>query len=411
MSSKHVKEKNIKKSKGQELTLLVSRIGLALPHCSKFIQWTESEKTTHTLHFTSWTTLIFSMIIPSFLFLVLNFDGSLVPPSVKSSRKPIATCAAAIASDEGQTLALGVKRIRNSVTSADVEYEGLILGIRWLVDHICRGEFMYGSDSTICIRGDCKTVIDQMNSKSFPRKQRLYYNEASDLIKYLRNDYEISFEHVLRENNALCDASCSVLQNVLLLHQIQKFTSDIQRLESSYVVNPLNLSKKKLFKTKESIIGPTVHSLQEIPFLFQPYYLCQLGALTWTKNDFIGLRVIGETMLEQVKVWRKLKNSWKDGVLYKIEILGDLFVHASLTSLKLNNEATQYFDVLSRKYNMKHQHYNLSDEILKVQKLLPFIDIENEHVYDSSLLNKLHTTVLDHDDNRNLEDVWWITEI
>jgi ribonuclease HI len=341
---------------------------------------------------------------------VLNFDGSLVPPSVKSSRKPIATCAAAIASDEGQTLALGVKRIRNSVTSADVEYEGLILGIRWLVDHICRGEFMYGSDSTICIRGDCKTVIDQMNSKSFPRKQRLYYNEASDLIKYLRNDYEISFEHVLRENNALCDASCSVLQNVLLLHQIQKFTSDIQRLESSYIVNPLNLSKKKLLKTKESIIGPTVHSLQEIPFLFQPYYLCQLGALTWTKNDFIGLRVIGETMLEQVKVWRKLKNSWKDGVLYKIEILGDLFVHASLTSLKLNNEATQYFDVLSRKYNMKHQHYNLSDEILKVQKLLPFIDIENEHVYDSSLLNKLHTTVLDHDD-RNLEDVWWITEI
>ncbi len=115
---------------------------------------------------------------------------------------------------------MGVKRIRNSVTSADVEYEGLKLGIKWLVDHISGGRFMFGSDSTIYIRGDCKTVIDQMNSKSFPRKQRQHYNEASGLIQHLKKGYEISFEHVSREN-----------------------------------------------KTNESVVRPLVESLKDFPFI------------------------------------------------------------------------------------------------------------------------------------------------
>jgi ribonuclease HI len=343
---------------------------------------------------------------------VLYFDGSLVPPSFKSSRKPIATCTAAITSDEGQILALGVKRIQESFTSADVEYEGLILGMKWLVDRIFSGEFISASDSTIRIRGDCKTVIDQMNLKSFPRKQRQYYNEASDLIKYLRDYYEIYFEHVLRENNVLCDASCSVLQNVLLLQQIEKYRLDIQRLESSYVIHPLTkLSKKKLLKTKESVISPILHRLQDIPFMFQPYYLCQLCALTLAKNDFIGLRVIGETILEQIKVWKMWNDSWKGEIPQKIEFLGYLSIHSSLTGLNLNNEAAQYFDGMSRKYDMKHETYNLSDEIAKVQNLVPStIDMSNQMFdYNSSILNNLHTTILNRD-HTNIQDVWWMIE-
>ena len=347
-----------------------------------------------------------NMIITQFLLLVLHFDGSLVPATFMSSRKPMATCAAAIAS-EGQILALGVKRIRNSVTSADVEYEGLKLGIKWLVDHISSDRFMFGSDSTIYIRGDCKTVIDQMNSKSFPRKQRQHYNEASDLIQHLKKGYEVSFEHVSRENNVLCDASCSVLQNVLLSQQVQRYTLDIQQLESSYVVNPLRLSKKKLLKTNESVIRPLVESLKDFPFSFQPYYLCELCALTWAKNDYVGLRVIGETILEQIKVWKLRKESWKDETLQKMEFLGDLSVHSGLQGLKLNMEATQYFDSMCRKYDLKQRQYDLSKEILDMQQLVPSIDVNNMiPTYNSTLLNHLHTILLEHDD-ANIEDVWW----
>lgn len=70
-------------------------------------------------------------------------------------------------------------------------------------------------------------------------------------------------------------------------------------------------------------------------------------------------------------------------------------------------EATQYFDSMCRKYDLKQRQYDLSKEILDMQQLVPSIDVSNMiPTYNSTLLNHLHTILLEHDD-ANIEDVWW----
>jgi ribonuclease HI len=114
--------------------------------------------------------------------LILHFDGSF------HKHSGVASCAAAIFLDDGTTLVgLGGSQIESSslvTTSAEIEYEGLILGLRWLLLLQNQHQSVKATQS-LTIRGDCLTIINQLRGTSRPRKLESKYREASILLQQL----------------------------------------------------------------------------------------------------------------------------------------------------------------------------------------------------------------------------------
>lgn len=190
--------------------------------------------------------------------LILQFDGSLCPPrdpiqgftyspivfaSDYSNTKQVvgidklASCSASISlqfshdnEQEERLVAFGGSCIPifPGITSADTEYDGLLLGLTWLVNAVSsdqeyeyelkgmmnNNEHQILYPTTLIIRGDCKGVIDQLKSRSVPRKMEEKYLLAMDRIQTLRETYAtICFEHVPRADNCFCDALCKFITN------------------------------------------------------------------------------------------------------------------------------------------------------------------------------------------------------
>lgn len=114
--------------------------------------------------------------------LILHFDGSFHKYSGAAS------CAAAIFLDDGTTLVgLGGSQIESSsllTTSAEIEYEGLILGLKWLLLLHSPHQSVKVIQS-LTIRGDCLTIINQLRGTSRPRKLESKYKQASFLLQQL----------------------------------------------------------------------------------------------------------------------------------------------------------------------------------------------------------------------------------
>ena len=195
--------------------------------------------------------------ISSIAMIILQFDGSLRPPrdpqpgftysskvigsGILDGSEKLASCSSSIlsSSDGGddQLIALCGRYIPNeiSMTSADTEYDGLLLGLDWLVNELSINqsnvyELMDNTNKTkLIIRGDCKAVIDQINYKSIPRKMDSKYNLAMEKIESIKDLYStyhqrstdvsvssvlsVSLEHMPREYNTLCDAICKIVIN------------------------------------------------------------------------------------------------------------------------------------------------------------------------------------------------------
>ncbi len=168
--------------------------------------------------------------------LVLEFDGSWRP----SPRDPIpgfqtadssfsSTTASASAAlfrsdvdDDGNSVveerlfAIGAKSLSDTQTSADAEYEGLLMGLDQLATVLVSDDVL-GEHHELIIRGDCKAVIDQLSSRSNPRKTEIYYKQAIEKIQHIRECSSVtkfSFELVPRESNTLCDTLCKLVLNV-----------------------------------------------------------------------------------------------------------------------------------------------------------------------------------------------------
>mmetsp|Transcript_3260 Transcript_3260/g.8313 ORF Transcript_3260/g.8313 Transcript_3260/m.8313 type:complete len:445 (+) Transcript_3260:53-1387(+) len=212
------------------------------------------------------------------LTVILRFDGSLRPPRdpipgfTYSSNvfttnpligsEKLASCSATISASLNSScdndrnerdIALGGTYLPNTpgITSADTEYEGLLLGLEWLVnafssDASTLNEWKSRSeDPKLIIRGDCKTVIDQLQSRSIPRKMEGKYNLALDRIETLKSlhaeyhhaDASISkvlsvhFEHIPREDNYFCDAICKLVINQKQANIVESINNLIQREE------------------------------------------------------------------------------------------------------------------------------------------------------------------------------------
>ena len=174
--------------------------------------------------------------------LVLHFDGSL------SQANRSASCGAAVFLDDHDTLiAIGSKKLNDSSyssTSAEAEYEGIIFGLRWILNAMSipsRGLIPAGP-TELTIKGDCKTVVKQLAGTSNPRKLERKHEEAVSLLDEIKakrkesenGELQIMIEWVprglpqqkvvdfiARETNALSErkelqlAECAIFENSL----------------------------------------------------------------------------------------------------------------------------------------------------------------------------------------------------
>mmetsp|Transcript_12644 Transcript_12644/g.18997 ORF Transcript_12644/g.18997 Transcript_12644/m.18997 type:complete len:417 (+) Transcript_12644:55-1305(+) len=174
---------------------------------------------------------------------ILNFDGSWQPSTISTNKQPSASCAAVISRRRGDVegsvvndndgLALGAKVLHNCPSSAHSEYEGLILGLKYLVnedhqhpatnEHIASSLQQQNSNDTLIVRGDCKTVVTQLTGAAIPRILMDQYNEANALLEILCGRFGcIRYELVDRSENRLSDA---LAREVLKI--VQSFTYSI----------------------------------------------------------------------------------------------------------------------------------------------------------------------------------------
>ena len=300
----------------------------------------------------------------------LQFDGCLRPPrdpGFPTISRRMAVCAACIGkvhhacnndsndcndnerysefhNDHEMTvipLAVGAMELPVSIetTSQHAEYEGLLLGLEWLVEFIsCQNrneKNMFDEDFTgdddgevgkiplqqrgqnarvlLTIEGDCKTVIDQLSGKSIPRKLESLHQRAERLLDELGSMHiittdsdihsnvdgrsEAEYRHIPRSQNSISDSLCNNLMTIISakswissIHQLEEAENQImeQQLSSSQV----STASSSLSEIFEAVTRNTKYSLQ--PPLYQ--IVANLAVKT---EDYKLLVNIGERLIEE----------------------------------------------------------------------------------------------------------------
>ena len=210
---------------------------------------------------------------------VLRFDGSL-RTNPFSSGAVAASCAAAVLHNNDQSIhAVGGRSLSTNVvpglTSGEAEYFGLLLGLECIsnalqeqgdqvigIDKLWRQEITLddvASAPALTIRGDCKTVIDHCQGCAVPRKLRPQYEMTIQQIEDIQNHVRVglgkellvSFEHVKRENNELCDAMCKLITRCKeegIVSSIERGIDEARVIAvSSTIALPNALKKRRKF--------------------------------------------------------------------------------------------------------------------------------------------------------------------
>ena len=340
------------------------------------------------------------------LVILLQFDGSLRPPRdynkfcLLDDSQKLASCSATISLQQHsgvvggeRMIAIGGKFIQNEpfITSADTEYEGLILGLDWLVDELssestdmlnegCRlGDGEHLSADTLIIRGDCKSVIDQINSRSIPRKMQTKYNLAMDKIDSIKQLYaeryyhrtmhenlgttnhndmlSVHLEHVQREYNTFCDAICKLIINKKQADLVVSIQDLIQLGEEDILYNNLNYNNTRINhikkKRKKSNIQPkSSYFLQAVDEICDNPHLCNSSrialACVLTKTcihskDSAILDRLSSFILNMSRKWSKVYYAENDGDTVGRDILRKV-------SIDCGKLSKQFTDATSRLY-------------------------------------------------------------
>lgn len=204
--------------------------------------------------------------------LIIEFDGSWRPsprdPAPGFRSAPVQACSASssaalfLKEDESSAderlLAMGAKSLSGPLTSADAEYEGLLMGLEHLESLLLYHD-SYAMEQQLIIRGDCKAVIDQLNSRSNPRKTEGYYTMAMEKIKRLRDRSSvIEIEHVGRENNILCDTLSKLVLNIEQTRVVESVQDVICMGEADSITKQITYTTNNVRKrsTKKKLFVP-----------------------------------------------------------------------------------------------------------------------------------------------------------
>lgn len=345
--------------------------------------------------------------------LVLYFDGSLrkapdpnkdiVSSTLSSKLLPFATCSSAILDGtDGGIIALAAKEVtadKPDITSADVEYEGLLLGLHCLF-HVMeeKPEFQRGN---VCVRGDCKTVIDQLKGRSHPRKQRLYHQSCQDIIRKLVDTHEVklTFQHVQREYNELCDGMCSIITTYLQDRAIENILVMLEAVKVDYVPVALPKNPKKRALSIDTPFARVIHEVSKIsghvPFSVRPYLLCEIYHASHGLGDQVAVRLVGLAMHEisrQLQQQRHNRREESCAFSQRLGLIGMKLCHGSMLAMNLEREAQKVAKILMHEFDepchavteedmkvfQSHFHFacetNKAALIQNIQKLAP-----NEH--------------------------------
>ncbi|KAL7489567.1 hypothetical protein ACHAW6_015234 [Cyclotella cf. meneghiniana] len=305
------------------------------------------------------------VITVSILSLVLYFDGSLRPPrdpipgftrhtaSFQDIDK-IASCSAAILIEphksfdggggysrnsdvcNARVLAVGGKllQLTPGMTSADAEYDGLLLGLEQLYSYLSNDENlnarMFNSvDPLLIIRGDCKAIIDQFNGRSTPRKLDLKYNIAKRRIRSIKDLHftrankedspqctkmlSISFEHIQRDNNDLCDAICNLSVNQWQRYSVASIYDSVRMGEAQASLetgNPASKSKRKPTNNPHfrKAFGDicNVDSSLKLCHSSQLALACELAMAAIQQRDFTILVELADFFLIMSRRWTRI---------------------------------------------------------------------------------------------------------
>ena len=237
--------------------------------------------------------MVSSLIHVPIVAVILRFDGSLRGVNTCDTA---ASCASALLRNNDQPIAVGGRSISvlPNLSSGEAEYHGLILGLEFLeewihhsatsgkLDNLIEEENDDGGDGdskacAITILGDCKTVIDHLNGVAAPRKLKQKYDEAVSHIveikKHLREtfgrNFHITFTHVPRRDNVLCDALCGIVMSYQKKQLLSKMEHAITegRLKSVDSTKKFLLpkSKKSRFNFRKTHFAHAISTCSSLP--------------------------------------------------------------------------------------------------------------------------------------------------
>jgi ribonuclease HI len=264
--------------------------------------------------------------LSSFIVILLQFDGSLRPPrdpGFHTLESRMASCASNILISEEagcakKTTLLNDTHVRSlpfavggrslpleiGMTSAHVEYEGLLLGLEWLCEQekLPRGD---SSDETpiLIIQGDCKTVIDQLTGRSIPRKLQIPHERAMNRIEQLKRERgtKVRYEHIPRGKNSICDGVGGTIMNMRAWMAMQDVWAELHNVgmtetppkPSSSTSSPLGYILSKYFQSLPSLIR----------YSSRPRIYIKIATLSELTNDFETLRKVGDILAGEAKFW------------------------------------------------------------------------------------------------------------
>lgn len=212
----------------------------------------------------------------------MQFDGSLRPP--RDSGFPtqklgrLASCSAALLMDD-RIVAVGGRTLPlfPGMTSADAEFEGLLMGLEFLCS-----DNKYDEEKLV-VQGDCKVVIDLMNQQARPRKLESKYDAAVTCLGRLRVA-DVDFQHIMRESNGLCDSVCGQVIEMAVEQAFLQLSADAEHSVGDTLDR---------YFGKRSII----------PFSqrLHPYY--RMVERAREDGDGLGLQQLGLQLESDVKQW------------------------------------------------------------------------------------------------------------
>jgi len=371
--------------------------------------------------------------------LILQFDGSLRNPStlrpnesvrprhLLSPSSPMASCAAALLQEDGRTVhSLGGKPLsttHHTITSADAEYEGLLLGLNHIL-YLCENSLLPHSDRNgdsnddavedggidvsdesttttirILVQGDCKTVVDHLNRRAVPRRQRGFYDEARGLIDRIQSvtaaegRYPVTFRfrHIPREENSLCDLLCRMVIDVIqkkAMTDVRRKTKELVEASArdAYAGDNRNTIKLPTSKKKRLMLDKTPFAVplgylsndggSYVPLYLRPALVCDIACAAISVHDPVAVRLCGHTIIQEANLWQRLYKKELTGAC-DLDNLGRLLDYMALFHMQLYREADEIWrrldvgvDRVERGDDMYLLCTRVVDELRRVQSLV-----------------------------------------
>jgi ribonuclease HI len=269
-----------------------------------------------------WRCVVFVVTIGSVpacsLMIRLQFDGSLRKPTdvgaptAMLGQMAACACSVSLINDFSECPSLlGGKllSLKSSMTSGEVEYEGLLFGLQSLRTYIAEHVTITNSKCwDILVQGDCKNVMNQMSGRAVPRKLENYHQVADAAVHSIEKLLSLTgstctfrFEHIPRTSNVVCDRTSARI----IVEQQRKALEDVWK-ELSSLDNPNGADTRDV----EDLLGRWFRVGRSlIPLTMRPKLYQRMASMALAMQDFTGLLILSQHYVGDIRVLQKSNSS------------------------------------------------------------------------------------------------------